>query len=149
MYHKHHFCSERYSKGHFGHHASHGRGSHFGRHFAKKFTGMLQNAPVNIKELDNSYELYLYMPGLTKEEFNIKLWDDELTITHQESELVQDEPGKWLHKEYRTTSFERKFRINDKVDRDNMSAQYKEGVLRISLPKLPGTETRSQNISVV
>lgn len=129
--------------------SSHACGAgHFQKHFAHGYGKGLFSVPVNIEELDAGYELYLFAPGLTKADFKISQSDDLLTISYQKPELVPDESERWLHKEYKRRSFERSFLLNDKVDVENISAKYEQGVLQVTLPKLPGMESSTQDIFV-
>lgn len=127
---------------------------HFGRHFGGQMTRHPRAGgffpPVNVLEADDKYELYVYAPGLAKSDFNINLRDDVLTIAvHKKdgSDLV--ESPHWRRQEYRPTDgFERSFVLNEKVDTANISAAYADGVLVVTLPKLPGTETKRQDVYV-
>jgi HSP20 family protein len=124
-----------------------GAGQH-NKHFAHGFSKGRFSAPVNIEEQAGSYELYLFAPGLSKVDFNISVTDDLLTIGYKTPDLVPDESENWLHKEYRRRSFERSFVLNEKVDTENISAKYEQGVLLVTLPKLPGMESTKQDILV-
>ncbi|MCB0521824.1 MAG: Hsp20/alpha crystallin family protein [Lewinellaceae bacterium] len=129
-------------------------GGHFGRHFGGQMARHPRSRgyfpPVNVLEADDKYELYVYAPGLAKSDFNINLKDDVLTIAtrRQESDLAAANPN-WRRQEYRPEDgFERSFVLNEKVDTANISANYTDGVLVVALPKLPGTETKRQDVYV-
>lgn len=152
MYYRNHAHAHRKGWNKYGyHHKSQygcGGGHHKHRHFSHGFWRGMFSAPVNVEEMEASYELYLYAPGLSKADFKIQVTDDILYVSYKEPELVPDEAERWLHKEYRIRSFERSFLLNEKVDAENISAAYENGVLQITMPKLPGTETSTQDILV-
>ena len=108
------------------------------------------NAPVNIQETDNSYELHLIAPGLKREDFKINLDKEVLNISYeQKKEETQDQPTeKWLRSEYRMKSFKRSFSLNDKVDAGKISAKYADGVLIVTLPKKEVSEPATLEIAV-
>jgi HSP20 family protein len=101
--------------------------------------------PVNIRESKDWYELFVYAPGLTKDAFQVNLSSDVLSIKVAAKEQGGQE--NWLHYEYPRNGFERQFSLNGKVDTSAITARYTDGVLELTLPKLPGTEAQEITIS--
>lgn len=132
-----------------GHHPRHGYGPMY-RKFkgGRGFGHAWSYPPVNVKELDDSYELHVYAAGYTKSDFKVNLKDDTLTIAvdNQDQDIV-DSPN-WRRQEFKAPGFERHFDLNEKIDREAISATYTDGILVVTLPKLAGFETTSQDISV-
>ena len=93
-----------------------------------------QSVPVNIKENEESFELFLFAPSLQKENFSITTKDDILVISYQAKEK-ENEDEHFTRKEYDYKSFERSFYLNGKVDSQKIQAVYREGVLKLTLPK--------------
>jgi HSP20 family protein len=92
---------------------------------------------VNLRETDNTYEMELVAPGLRKEDFNINISGDMLTISYEHKEENRQE-GKnegWLRKEFRMQSFTRSFNLDDTVNAEGITARYENGVLCLTLPK--------------
>lgn len=105
--------------------------------------------PVNIKETDKSYELHVVAPGLKKEDININVENDMLTVSfEQKEETTEKTEGKWLRNEYRFRSFKRSFTLNEKVDAANINAKYNEGILNVTLPKKENVEPSTHQIVV-
>ena len=71
-------------------------------------------APVNIKETDNAYLLEVVAPGLKKEDFNISVEKDVLTITYEKQEEKNESTEKILRNEYQFRSFKRRFTLMEK-----------------------------------
>lgn len=91
---------------------------------------------VNIKETDHSYEVELFAPGKKKEDFNIDVEDELLTISAEfKSENQTEEQGKYTRKEFSYSSFKRSFTLPDTVKDEEIKASYEDGILRIKLPK--------------
>ena len=92
--------------------------------------------PVNIKETDTSFEVELSAPGKSKEDFNIEVDNDLLTISSEfKSENTTTEEGKFTRREFSYSSFRRSFTLPETVKEDDIKANYENGILKISLPK--------------
>ncbi|MEL6867132.1 MAG: Hsp20/alpha crystallin family protein [Bacteroidota bacterium] len=105
--------------------------------------------PVNVQELDDRYELFLFAPGLSKGDFQIALADRLLTISVEKPKADEAaEPFNWRRREFRPRGFERKFELNDHIDTSAISAKYEEGILQITLLKLDDFHTKRQDIVV-
>ncbi len=91
---------------------------------------------VNITENDDAFLLELAAPGLTKDDFNITLNNDQLEISvSQENKAEQKEEGQWYRKEFNFTSFKRSFHVNNTIDTESIIAEYLNGILTLTLPK--------------
>ena len=140
-YHQNAAAARGFHQGRFG--AGHHHG--FGR-WARHFEGGAAQGPVNIKESKDWYELFVYAPGLNKDAFQINVSDDILSIRFQGSESGQNS-SKWLFQEFSNTGFERRFALNGKVDTASITARYVDGVLELTLPKMPGTEGQTVTVA--
>lgn len=90
---------------------------------------------VNISQSDDDYTIALAAPGLTKNQFNISVDQDQLIVT---AEIEADEDtngGTWNRKEFSYTNFKRSFHLSDEVDQQSISAKYQHGILSIVLKK--------------
>lgn len=92
---------------------------------------------VNIHETEDSFNVEVAAPGMAKEDFNIELDNDVLTISSvdkKENETT-DKNGRYTRKEFSYSTFKRAFSLPDSVDSTKISASYTNGVLEIALPK--------------
>jgi HSP20 family protein len=107
-------------------------------------------APVNIRETEQSYELDLIAPGCKKEDFNISINDNLLTISfiRKEQNSESDRKTGWVRNEFVQRSFTRNFTLDDTVDLDNINATYKDGILRLVMAKNEKAKKMSKNIEV-
>jgi HSP20 family protein len=103
--------------------------------------------PVNVQEHSDRYELFVFAPGLTKADFLINLQGDVLTIATKQQENERSTHN-WTRREYQPGGFERQFVLNEKIDRENVSARYEDGVLIVAMQKLPGQDQPAQEIAV-
>jgi HSP20 family protein len=93
---------------------------------------------VNVKETDTAFELEMAAPGMEKKDFKVELLQDTLVISAQKESKTEhkDEDGKYSRKEFSYQSFTRSFNLpEDMVKADEISANYKEGILHIMVPK--------------
>lgn len=91
---------------------------------------------VNIEEDDKEYRLELAVPGMQKDQFKIELDQDVLTISGEAKEENQEEKRNYARREFVLTSFSRRFNLPEgKVKEDKIKANYRDGVLMVSLPK--------------
>jgi HSP20 family protein len=91
--------------------------------------------PVNIKETDNAYTVELMAAGLKKEDFNIELDNELLTISSEVKTENNTEEGKFTKREFSYSSFKRSFTLPETVKGEDITASYENGILRIALPK--------------
>ena len=92
---------------------------------------------INVIENENDYKVEVAAPGMTKEDFNVHLGEDnELVITMEKKNETKDENNKkYLRREFSYSKFEQAFVLPDDVEKDKISANVTDGILTIDLPK--------------
>lgn len=90
---------------------------------------------VNIKEDDMGYYLELAIPGKKKEDFNVEVDKDVLTISMETKTEDEKTEENYTRKEFSYTSFKRSFTLPETVDSEKIKASYKDGILSFNLPK--------------
>jgi HSP20 family protein len=105
---------------------------------------------VNLRETTNTFEMELVAPGLRKEDFQINISGDMLTISYQHKEENKEENRStgWLRKEYSMQSFTRHFNLDDTVNAEGITARYENGVLYLTLPKKAEAQKISRTIEI-
>ncbi len=100
---------------------------------------------VDVKDSGDHYELAADLPGVTKEDINLRYENGYLTITavHNESKDEKDDSGNYIRRERHTGEVSRSFYING-IDDANIHAAFKDGVLQVSLPKAADAPERKQ-----
>lgn len=102
---------------------------------------------VNIKELERSFEVEVAVPGMQKEDFNITLDGNMLTISSSKEDQQEENSGSYTRREFSYQSFQRSFELSkDVVDDENIEARYENGVLRLIIPKKESALTRSPRL---
>lgn len=90
---------------------------------------------VNVLENKDDYRLSLAVPGMKKDDFNIDIEGNMLTISCEKEEKKEEKEAKFTRKEYNYTSFSRSFTLPEEVNREKIDAKYEDGVLRLVMPK--------------
>ncbi len=106
----------------------------FNDDFGMNFLNRSHSVPsVNSLENNDSFEIDLAVPGMKKEDFTIELNEKVLVISSETSNTMEND--KMRLNEFNFSSFQRSFRVPDSVDHDKIKANYKNGILKIKLPK--------------
>jgi HSP20 family protein len=99
------------------------------------FRSMKKIPSANIKEKDNSYEIELAAPGMKKEDFKVELDNNVITISAEQKEEKTEEKENFTRREFSYNSFSRSFEVPTTVNAEKVDAQYKDGLLVLTLPK--------------
>lgn len=106
---------------------------------------------MNIKETPTEYTVEIAVPGLTKDDFNVSINDDNQLLVsvskNQESES-KDDKGKYLRREFAYTQFQQTMILPDNIEKDKISAEVTNGVLNIEIPKAPEKKADAKKIDV-
>lgn len=105
---------------------------------------------MDMKETENAYVLKLTMPGMNKEDIDISVSEGVLTIKGEtkEDEENEDEKVKYLVREHRSFSYYRSVRLPSEVVADKAEAEYKNGVLLLTLPKAEEVKPKSIPVKI-
>jgi HSP20 family protein len=98
-----------------------------------------QYPPINLYELENEFLLTAELPGTLTEDLELTVESGVLTLSGKRSdgEVVSEE--RFRRQERPRGSWQRSLKIPDRVQDENMSAEFTNGVLKIHLPKATGT----------
>ena len=101
--------------------------------------------PVDIYESGDALIVTADLPGVAKENLDVRVENNLLTIRGKPSHLASGDP---IYREYELASFFRQFELNEKVDQANISAELQHGVLTLRLPKAQETKPRKIEVKV-
>jgi HSP20 family protein len=97
---------------------------------------------VNILETEQDYKIELAAPGLSKEDFQINLKKDTLSVWVEKKENETEVKKDYTRKEFEYSSFARSFVLPESVNADSITAEYVNGILNITIGK---DEVKLQN----
>ena len=94
---------------------------------------------INVIESEKNYKVEVAAPGMTKDDFNIHLGDDNELVISMEKKVENED------KEFSYTKFQQSLYLPDNVDKEKISANVSDGVLTIELPKYSPEEKAKIN----
>lgn len=111
-------------------------------------TPSLTDMSVDVEERENEYVLRAELPGVKREDLNVNVENDVLTIEAEKREERDEKETGYYHTERRFGKFSRSFKLNGQVDADKVDADYSDGVLQLSLPKKEEVKPRKVEVKV-
>ena len=97
---------------------------------------------VNIQEDEKKFTLELAVPGIDKKDLRIEINEDVITVASEHSEERKDEQENYKRREFSYSSFCRSFYLPDNVNKEKIEANYKDGILSVTLPKSEEEKTK-------
>lgn len=104
--------------------------------------------PVDILEKDGNLILRTELPGVNEKDIELKLEGMILTIKGERKQSPESEGYSFYQVESYYGPFSRSFTLPDSVDPDRVSAQYKDGILSVTLPQKPEVKPRPIKVSI-
>jgi HSP20 family protein len=105
--------------------------------------------PVNMNELANSFTIEVAVPGVSPQDFFIYVQDNILSIMVLHKHCEEFAKGQLQMHEYDTACFERHILLPENAATEFVSAQYRQGILSLHLPKNGGALKTNNNQIVV
>ncbi|KAJ4957966.1 hypothetical protein NE237_025077 [Protea cynaroides] len=102
----------------------------------------MASTPADVKEEPKSYVFIIDMPGLKSGDIKVQLEDDNVLLISGERKREEKEGAKYLRMERRVGKFMRKFVLPENANTDAISAVCQDGVLTVTVEKLPPPEPK-------
>lgn len=103
---------------------------------------------IDVTEGEKGYELTAELPGLTEKDIEVKVANGTLTIRGEKKDEREEKNKDYHVSERRYGSFQRSFTVPAGIDSAKIEAQFKNGVLTVSLPKTVEAQKEEQKIAV-
>jgi len=103
--------------------------------------------PVNVQKVEGNYKILAEIPGVKAEEIELSVQGDTLTIKGERKPQTVGNDVSYHRRERSYGSFQRSISLPEKVDADNIGANYKNGVLTITLPLDKASGPRKISVS--
>ncbi|NLC41056.1 MAG: Hsp20/alpha crystallin family protein [Clostridiaceae bacterium] len=107
----------------------------FNRSFDRFFDAFDTSMSTDIVDKGDRYELTCDLPGLSKEDIKVSLDENYLTINVDRKDEREETKDNYVLQERRSYNYSRRFDIRN-IDKENIKGNYKNGVLKLELPKL-------------
>src|SRR5581483_2877576 len=104
-------------------------------------TGM--NVPLDLSETDTEYRIEAHLPGMKPEDVHVSVHNNMVTLEGERREQQErKDGGRRIYTEHRYGSFSRSFSLPMSVDASRCKADFKDGVLTLTLPKMEAARSR-------
>ena len=97
---------------------------------------------VDVREDDDNYLVEVELPGLSEKDVEVKVENGVLTIASGKDESREEKDEGYIWKERRHYSFSRSFSLPDNVDGEKITANFKNGLLDVAVPKAPAAKPK-------
>lgn len=105
---------------------------------------------INVIENEKDYKVEVAAPGMTKDDFDIHIGEDNQLVISMEKKNENNEKAKqgdkYLRREFSYTGFRQAFDLPDNVDIEHIGAAMENGVLAITLPKLAADTAKTKRV---
>ncbi|MEK7774590.1 MAG: Hsp20/alpha crystallin family protein [Candidatus Zixiibacteriota bacterium] len=101
---------------------------------------------VNVKDTDHELTLVFEVPGMDRTKFKVTVKDNLLTVSGERNFKSEEKGDNYLRTEIRSGQFSRSFTLPNTVVADKISADYKNGLLEITLPKREEVKPREVEV---
>lgn len=117
--------------------------------FANEASFLQSSFPrVDVRESDNELKVVAEIPGMKKDDIQVMVHDGVLTISGERKHEKQETEEGILRREISRASFKRTFTLPDTLDVDKIDANYEDGLLRITFPKLEQAKPKQIEVKV-
>lgn len=103
---------------------------------------------VNVSDGDEELSLTIELPGLDKKEIKVLVRDGVLTISGERKAETEVKSDGYVRREINSGSFSRSFTLPDTVEAEKVSADYKDGLLHVVLPKSEAAKPKEISVAV-
>ena len=101
---------------------------------------------VDVREKDGEYLMEVELPGLTEKDIELNVEDNILTLSSKKEESKEEKKNGYLIRERCNHEFARTFVLPKDVDRDKIKAEFKNGLLVVSIAKKPEAKPRTIDV---
>ena len=102
---------------------------------------------TDILEMEDGFHIIMDLPGVSSDNLAVNIEESELTIRATSTYTEADAGSRKLHTEFGNHDYQRTFTISDLVDRGQVKAVLRHGVLRLDLPKAEAMKPRRIKVS--
>ena len=103
---------------------------------------------VNVYEYEDKVGIVAEIPGLDKKQLEVSVEEGVLTISGDKHSAFENEGAKVLRRELKQSSFKRSFELGEQLDGDNINANFKDGVLSVSIPKIEPEKPKKTSVKI-
>ena len=103
---------------------------------------------VNVYEYDDKIGIVAEIPGLNKKQLDVSVEEGILTISGDKHSSFDAKDAKVIRRELKQSSFKRQFELGELLDGENISANFKDGILSVSVPKVEPEKPKKHTVKI-
>ena len=103
---------------------------------------------VNVYEYDDKVGIVAEIPGLDKKQLEVSVEEGVLTISGDKHSAFENDGAKVLRRELKQSSFKRQFELGELLDGENIEANFKDGILSVSVPKIEPEKSKKHTVKI-
>ncbi len=116
--------------------------------FGRSLDGAIFVPSAEIDETDTEFHLKLEVPGMSADDLDIEVSDAAVSVTGERKSETQSEEDGTRRSEFYYGKFERYIPLPSHIERDKVVAEYKDGILKLTLPKSKEPVDKSVKVKV-
>lgn len=102
---------------------------------------------ADVRENEKEYIVEAELPGVSRDQIDINLDHNMLTITAKQGNTINEENHEYIRRERRYGEFRRSFSLYN-INEDSVTAHYDNGILKVTLPKINGGTRKGRKIDI-
>lgn len=103
---------------------------------------------VDVRETEKEYSMEVELPGLSEKDIEVKIEENLLTLASKKEEKQEEKKQGYLVRERRKPEFKRSFVLPEEINREKIKAEFKNGLLTVTLPKTPKAQPKLIDVKV-
>ena len=103
---------------------------------------------VNVYEYEDKVGVVAEIPGLNKKQLDVAVEDGVLTFSGDIHSAFEDDGAIVIRRELKQSSFKRSFELGELLDGENVSANFKDGILSVSIPKIEPEKPKKHSVKI-
>jgi HSP20 family protein len=103
--------------------------------------------PLDIREVDGSYQIQAPVPGFKPEEVDVTFSEGVLKIEARHAEQSTQQLGGWLRREVAYGNYQRSLQLPGDISETDITADFENGILTVNVPKVPRPQPKKIEVS--
>jgi HSP20 family protein len=115
---------------------------------AEPKTGINWKPAIELNEKNGNFELKAELPGVNKDNIDVEVSDDYIAVRAETEEKKEEEAKNAYRSEFRYGKFMRTVPLPAEVEADNAKAEFKNGILTVTVPKSHKEQEKTKKIKI-
>jgi HSP20 family protein len=103
---------------------------------------------VNVVENDNNYVMEVALPGISRDNVEINVEENALNVSVKSEVKKETEDKNYIRKEFSYSNFNRSFELPENTDVEKIGAEFKDGILHITIDKMAVLQKEAKKIEI-